>query len=130
MITIFSIPLISKNKTGFRLSIIDLIMILFTIIITYLYPPDYKNPNNMDNLFNYLIPYVVLNFFLFCNVFRVRTKYELCWLFSATINIMIYLLYYQNIPIFFITQSICTMIAIYFEIKSEKYHGIFCKNKS
>lgn len=130
MIKILSIPLVSTSKYGFRLSLIDLGMILFTIIITCLFPPDFNNPNNMENLFHYLIPYVVFNFFLFCNVFRVRTRYELCWLFSATINILLFLLYYQSIVIFFISQSICTSIAIYCEIRSEKYHGIFCKNKA
>lgn len=130
MIKIFSIPLVSTSKYGFRLSLVDIVMIVFTIMITCVFPPDFQHPMNMENLFHYLIPYVVFNFFLFCNVFRVRTRYELCWLSSATINILLLLMYYQNIVVFFITQSIFTLIAIVFEIRSEKYHGIFCKNKA
>lgn len=130
MISLFSIPLISKNKFGFRLSLIDVLMILFTILLVCLYPPDLNNPTSKENLFHYLIPYIVLSFFLFCNVFRVKTKYELCWLTSATINIIFYLTMYENMILFFITQSLCTMIAIIFEIKSDNYHGVFCKNKA
>lgn len=129
MITFFSIPLVSTSKSGFRLSLIDLGMILMTGIIIFLFPPDFNNPGKIENLFHYLIPYIVFNFFLFCNVFRVRTKYELCWLCTATINILLYLFYYQNMIVFFITQSLFTTIAIIFEIKSKNYHGIMLKFK-
>lgn len=124
------IPLISKNESGFRLSLVDLVLILSACLLTYFYPPELNNLGKLENLFSYLIIYIVFNFFLFCNVFRVRTRYELCWLFSATINILCCLLYYQNLIVFFISQSILTIIAIYCEIISDNYHGIFCKNKA
>lgn len=123
------IPLISKNKSGFRLSLVDLTLIFSACFLTYLYPPDFNNILKLENLFSYLILYIVFNFFLFCNVFRVRTKYELCWLSSATINILLCLFYYQNLIVFFISQTTLTSIAIYCEIKSDNYHGIFCKSK-
>lgn len=124
---LFSIPLISKNKSGFRLSLIDLTLILSGVVMTYIYPPDFSHLGKIENLFSYLILYIVFNFFLFCNVFRVRTKYELCWLSSATINILLCLLYYENLLIFFISQTLLTSVAIICEIKSVNYHGIFCK---
>lgn len=124
-----SIPLTSKNKYGFRLSLVDLMLIFSACFLTYLYPPDLNHLGKLENLFSYLILYLVFNFFLFCNVFRVRTKYELCWLSSATVNILLCLLYYENLIIFFVSQSLLTSIAIYCEIRSDTYHGIFCKNK-
>lgn len=123
----FTIPLISKSKVGFRLSQVDVLVILLAGISTCFYPRNFLTPPSIDLFFQYLIPYIVANFFLFCNVFRVRTKYELCWLASATINTVFYLFYYNNIYYFFLSQSCCTLVAILFEIKSKTYHGIFAK---
>lgn len=122
----FKIPLVSKNRVGFRLSQIDVVMLVATGLLTYYMP---YGPDNITTFFHYLIPYIVGNFFLFCNVFRVRTKYELCWLFTASINTGLYLCYYEDIPVFFITQSLFTVIAIAMEIKSKSYHGVFAKHR-
>lgn len=123
------IPLISKSKVGFRLSQIDILVLTITGLITYFYPSNFLYPKELNSFFHALIPYIVANFFLFCNVFRVRTKYELCWVASATINMLISLCYFNNFYLFFAMQSVCTLVAIIFEIKSPTYHGIFAKNK-
>lgn len=124
---LFSIPLISENKVGFRFSKIDIFIIVLTGIITYFYLDFIKSPNELDKFFHYLIPYIVTNFFLFCNVFRVKTKYELCWLLIATINITLYLFQYKNILLFFLTQSFITMIIVIIQVKTPTYNGIFSK---
>lgn len=123
----FIIPIISKSKVGFRLSQVDILVILLAGISTYFYFRNFLTPPSIDLFFQYFIPYIVANFFLFCNVFRVRTKYELCWLASATVNIIFYLFYYENMTYFFLSQSCFTLIAIFCEIKGKNYHGIFAK---
>ena len=80
--------------------------------------------------FHYFIPYLVCNFFLFCNVFRVRTKYELCWVGLAALNMVVSIGYYSSIVAFFASQSLVTLIVIALEIKSPTYHGIFAKNSN
>jgi hypothetical protein len=119
------IPLVSKNKTGFRLSQIDIIMLLAGAISTYFYPKNWLSPELIDNYMHGIILYIISNFFLFCNVFRIKTKYELLWLLTATINTLLYLLYYNNLIVFFITQTCFTTLAIIAEMKSATYHGIF-----
>lgn len=126
----FKIPLISTSKIGFRLSQVDILVIFLTGISTFFYPRNFLTPPSIDLFFQCLIPYIVANFFLFCNVFRVRTRYELYWLASATINTIFYLFYYENIYYFFLSQSCCTLVAILLELKSKTYHGVFANENS
>jgi hypothetical protein len=121
------IPLVSTNKVGFRLSLIDCGLIIAGLLLTWFYPHNKGIPANMDFFFQAMILYVIGSFFLFCNVFRVRRKYELWWVASALINTLLLLFYYNNILVFFITQSVFTAIAVIMEIKSATYHGIFAK---
>lgn len=124
----YKIPLISKNKVGFRLSQVDIIFMLFLIVISYIlskYITISIIPGINKHFFSWLILYIVANFFLFCNVFRVNNKYEICWLIIGTINIILNILYYENVAIFFLSQSLFTLIAILLEIKNTNYHGIF-----
>lgn len=122
-------PFVSTNKIGFRISIVDLVFILLASIITYYYPQDFLEPPFLNLFLHCFIPYLVCNFFLFCNVFRVRTKYELCWIGVASINMLVNIGYYNNIIAFFSYQSVVTCIIIMLEIKSKTYHGVFAKNK-
>lgn len=121
------IPIVSKNKVGFRLSLIDCTLILAGLLMTWFYPHNKGIPKNIDFFFQAMILYVIGNFFLFCNVFRVRRKYELWWVTSALINTGLLLFYYNNVEIFFITQSVFTAVALVMEIRSTNYHGIFAK---
>jgi hypothetical protein len=121
------IPIISKSKIGFRLSQVDILVLFLCCLVTYYFPKNWLYPKELNSFFNFLIPYVVANFLLFCNIFRVRTKYELCWISSAAINMLICLCYFNNFNMFFLVQSCFTLVAIVFEIKSPTYHGIFAK---
>lgn len=123
------IPFQSANKTGFRLSQIDVVVIGMTLLLLCFYPQYRPIITSIDKLFYWLMPYIVANFFLFCNVFRVRTRYELYWLFTATINLMLCLFLYENNLWFFLSQSVFTFVAIVFQIKSSHYHGVFSKIK-
>lgn len=120
----FHIPLISKNNTGFRLSILDIFVFLFGLILTYIYQY-YLFPEIRDPLFKWFIIFILINFFLFCNVFRVNTKYELIWIFSFLFNSIIYISSYSDILLFLIIQSSFSFIVIFLEIKSGFYRGIF-----
>lgn len=123
------IQLISTNKEGFRLSQVDIVFIIFIIIISYILK--IYAPINIigfeKNFLSFFALYVMANFFLFCNVFRVKNKYELYWLVIGTINIGLNVCYYQNEKWFFISQSCFTLIVILLEMKDKNYHGIFCK---
>lgn len=121
------IGLTSTNPIGFRLSLIDILALCVTLAIMYLYPKDFLSPSWLNNLVYWSIPFVVGNFFLFCNVFRVRTRYELCWCVVALLNLAGCLYYYHNAWSFFITQFSMTFVVILLEVKSSKYHGIFAK---
>lgn len=121
------IPIVSKNKIGFRLSLIDCGLIIAGLLLTWFYPHNKGIAQNIDFFFQAMILYIIGNFFLFCNVFRVRRKYELWWVASALINTLLLLFYYNNVGIFFLTQSVFTTIAVAMEIRSATYHGIFAK---
>lgn len=123
------LPLMSTNKVGFRLSLIDCALILAGLLLTCFYPHNKGIPQNIDFFFQAMILYVIGNFFLFCNVFRVRRKYELWWVASALMNTLLLLFYYNNVPVFFISQSVATLMAIIMEIKSPTYHGILAKTR-
>ena len=76
-----------------------------------------------------MLPAVVLvHFFLFCNVFRVRRSYELIWAASFIVN----LLAWQALGQFgwrgvLLTQAPITLLAIAVEMKSNRYHGVGCR---
>ena len=38
--------------------------------------------------FSWIVPCVVIHFFLFCNVFRVRSKLELAWAMIFVVNVL------------------------------------------
>lgn len=130
MISKYKIPLISKNKIGFRLSKIDIYFILLALIVSYIFTKYlliYPVPGINKYFLSLITLYIVTNFFLFCNVFRVNNKYEIYWLIIGTINIILDILYYQNVIVFFLIQSLFTILIILLEIKSVNYHGVFAK---
>ena len=71
-------------------------------------------------LFGVLIP-----FFLFCNVFRVRTRYELIWAVSFVLNAAAWqqadALSWQRL---LGSQIAITALVIGAELRSSSYHGI------
>ena len=73
-----------------------------------------------------LFPIVLGHFFLFCNVFRVRRKYELIWAFLFIVNAGAWWLCdsFGWWPVL-ATQAPITLFFIAKEVVSPEYHGIF-----
>ena len=68
---------------------------------------------------------VILHFFLFCNVFRVRTKYELAWALTFIGNAAAWQLAHHFEPWALVTSQLgVTALVIGAEIRSPIYHGI------
>ena len=72
-----------------------------------------------------LLPGVLLHFFLFCNVFRVRTRFELIWAVSFVLNAAAWQiadeLSWQRL---LGSQLVITVLVIGAELRSPSYHGI------
>ena len=77
----------------------------------------------------WLVAVAVGHFFLFCNVFRVRRSYELIWTAIFIINMIAWFLtdtfswgWVLGI------QAPVTAAVIALEMRSSRYHGIFCRS--
>jgi len=112
-----------KKEAGFRINIVDIIFIgLLGYASYYLYTV----LGDKDNL--YLLPlYVGFTFFLFCNVFRLRTKEELIWtLFFMLSAFITFNFFYANwVAITLGLSSLLQAILIGLAIGSDGYRGVF-----
>ena len=72
------------------------------------------------------IPFALLHFFLFCNVFRVRRSYELAWTGVLLLNVGGWALADRLgwAPIL-LAQTPVTLAVLILEMRSDRYHGIF-----
>lgn len=66
------------------------------------------------------------HFFLFCNVFRVRRRYELAWAAAFLVNVLAWHLadaleWWRVLAL----QTPLTLAAIVAEVRSSTYHGAF-----
>lgn len=107
-------------RQGFRISIVDIVVLcLATAGTIYLWPINY--------LVAALIPIIVGHFFLFCNVFRVRSKYEFIWAGIFLVNttgMVVYLGDKFSWLFVLIIQIPLTIFFIVLEMKSSRYHGV------
>lgn len=74
----------------------------------------------------WLIPVVVVHFFIFCNVVRLRRKWELLWAGLFLLNTGIWFLcgtwnWWGILGV----QTPVTLLLLLCEIMSPRYHGIF-----
>lgn len=73
-------------------------------------------------------PFVVLHFFLFCNVFRVRRKPELVWAGTFLLNCAAWSVAGRfQVAWIFAIQFLVTIAIILAEIRSPYYHGVFSR---
>jgi hypothetical protein len=108
-----------EGAHGFRFSVIDGLAIVICIVTTYFVYPIIEADA-------YLFPVVLGHFFLFCNIFRVRRNYELCWSALFLINFSYWRFYSDfNWLVLLACQTPVTLTAISAEIRSSNYHGIF-----
>lgn len=72
-----------------------------------------------------LFTIVLVHFFLFCNVFRVRRRYELFWAGTFVVNVLGWSLFGQlEWWRVLMAQTPITLTLIGLEIASERYHGV------
>ena len=114
-----------KKEVGFRINFIDIIFIVLIGTASYYL---YTILGRSENL--YLLPlYVGFTFFLFCNVFRLRTKDELIWtLFFLLSSFVTYNLVPAHwVAITLSLSSLLQAVLIGFAVRSDGYRGIFGK---
>ena len=71
---------------------------------------------------------VVGHFFLFCNVFRIRTRLELIWVASFLANVMTWVgLQRLDWAAMLVIQIPITGAVIAYEMRSPSYHGVFAR---
>ncbi len=111
-----------KFQPGFRLSALDVVILVVGGIAS-------AYAMTIDRWFGIAIAFVVLHFFLFCNVLRMSRPLELIWagsfagLAAATIS--------QNRlswPAVFAISSIVTVLVAVIETRRPSYHGVGWQN--
>ncbi len=107
-----------QKEPGFRFNLTDLIFIILLILLSaliYHFLGTYY-------LFFLLPLYIGFTFFLFCNIFRVKTKIELIWITLFFISSIIsYILFEENWLIgAMLFSSLFQFIQIFLVIKSRR----------
>ena len=69
-------------------------------------------------------PFVLGNFFLFCNVFRVSTRTELVWAATFIVNSALWLTFCPSLAGIFLCQIPVTGAVIAYTIMSPGYRGV------
>jgi hypothetical protein len=111
----------SERKAGFRLSAVDVAFIAVAAVATALLRGQLG-----ENV--WVIPFAVGHFFLFCNVFRVRRKYELAWVAVFFVNVTAWAAAGRFSWLWVLASQVpFTLIAIGLEMRSREYHGIGCR---
>lgn len=104
---------------GFRLSKLDVFIVFAGIIGSYalysLAPP-----------MSYIMLFIVVHFFIFCNVLRMSRKPELIWA-SAFVLMCAFSLRTELISLqwVFVLSLALTLLLIGLELKKGSYHGVF-----
>ena len=103
---------------GFRISIVDVCILTAAGIASWF----------GRNLGQHIlpIPIIIGHFFLFCNVFRIRRSFELIWtgIFIGNVSLW-YGFNALNWLLILAVQIPFTLLFLFLEIKSPRYHGIF-----
>ncbi len=108
-------------SSGFRFSVGDGIALAAAAVATWLLLPHIG--------FLAWLPAVALgHFFLFCNVFRVRRRYELVWAAGFLLNFGAWALSgaFDWLGVLAV-QTPLTLLVIVLEIRSPRYHGVFAR---
>ena len=112
-----------QKEAGFRLNLVDILFIALLLSASYYL---HEVLGSKENL--YLLPlYVGLTFFLFCNVFRLRTQDELIWtLFFLSTSAITFNFFHENWVIITIGLStLVQLVEIVLNFRSEGYRGVF-----
>ncbi|MCA9098366.1 MAG: hypothetical protein KDA36_08270 [Planctomycetaceae bacterium] len=111
---------LGSKRRGFRFSILDLSAIAVCGLLTWLTYPF------LDEL-SLLFPITLGHFYLFCNVFRIHRNLELIWAGGFVFNVAIHLVLREISWLRILAiQTPLTVFLIVVEMRSGRYHGIFC----
>ena len=108
-----------KFKPGFRFSVFDaIVLVMASCLALFL--------NSYNYLYSALVVFVILHFFLFCNVVRMSRIPELIW---ASFFLFIFYLHLKLSVLSFNTALVScillTSILVLLESRKPSYHGIF-----
>lgn len=104
---------------SFRLSVMDVLVLLLGIVLGIV------GWNYVGDL-GLFVPFVIMHFFLLCNIFRIRRKQELLWAGLFLINCSIWIIVGRmDVGWIFVTQFVITAAIIVNELRSPHYCGIF-----
>ena len=113
---------LGRRRRGFRLSGTDVVVIAVCGIATWRLLPEIGT-------YAWFFPITLGHFFLFCNVFRIRRKYELIWAVFFLCNVAVWPFAVGDINPWgvLLCQTPITIGLIAMECFSPRYHGIFCR---
>lgn len=110
-----------RRTAGFRLSAVDVGFLALAAVAVVLL-------RERLGTWVWIIPLAVGHFFLFCNVFRVRRSYELAWVGVLFCNLIAWTAADRfSWAGVLAVQAPFTLAAILLEMRSDRYHGIFCR---
>lgn len=107
-----------KLQPGFRLSALDVVILIVGGAAS-------AYAMTVDRWLGIAIAFVVLHFFLFCNVLRMSRPLELIWggVFAA-LAVAAILLDLLSWLIVFVISSAVTVIVAFIETRRPSYHGV------
>lgn len=115
------VTVLARRPRGFRFSATDLAAIFVCVATTW-------GLRSTLGDFVWLLPITLGHFFLFCNVFRIWRRYELIWAVIFVVNVCVWFAINRfSWATVLLTQAPVTLTAIACEIRSDRYHGIFCR---
>jgi hypothetical protein len=107
-----------KFQPGFRLSLLDVIVLIVGGLAA-------AYAMTFDRWFGIAIAFVVLHFFLFCNVLRMSRPLELTWAgIFAALAIVTISLDLLSWPAVFAISSAVTVVVALIEARLPSYHGV------
>src|SRR5262245_20302076 len=112
----------SRRTWGFRFFGTDAVVIVVCGGAAYVL-------QRMEHPLWWLLLIVAGHFFLFCNVFRVRRRFEVIWAVLLVLNCAAWILLgHLDWPHVLLTQAPFTVAAVIAEARSDRYHGIFAQS--
>jgi hypothetical protein len=105
-------------QPGFRLSALDVIVLIVGCVAA-------GYVMTVDRWLGIAIAFVVLHFFLFCNVLRMSRPLELLWAgMFAALAVAAILFNFLAWPIVFAVASLMTGVIAFIQARRPSYHGL------
>lgn len=108
-----------KFKPGFRFSVFDaIILVIASCLALFL--------NSYNYLYSVLVVFIILHFFLFCNIVRMSRIPELIWASFFLCTFYLHLkLSVLSFNMALVSCILVTSILVFLESRKPSYHGIF-----